>query len=309
MSGQKALVTGATGYVGSRLVEKLIRDGWDVSVILRKNSDRKKLLNSPSLKTFEYDGSAGTMLEIVKKSQPEMVFHLASLVQVDHQPGDIRPLIESNILFGTELLEAMVQNRARFFINIGSYWQHYQGQPYNPVNLYAATKQAFQDILHFYRQADSMGAITLKLFDVYGPKDTRKKIFQQLEEASANGKELAISAGDQLLDLVYIDDVVSAIGHAAKLLRTMPAGSFQESYAVSSLKRTRLKEVVTLYEKVTGKSVPVVWGARPYRLREEMEPWQGTLLPGWEPETDLELGITKMTAYKTDTNVTSKSLR
>lgn len=297
MSGQKSLVTGATGYVGSQLVQKLIRGGEEVSVIVRKGSDLKKLQPfSASLKFFEHDGTSQALTEILKKAQPEIVFHLASRVQVEHKTEDVRPLIESNILFGTQLLESIVQNGVRFFINIGSYWQHYQGQGYNPVNLYAATKQAFQDLIHFYKEAYGLHAVTLKLFDVYGPDDPRNKIFQQLEHACRTGKELPVSGGEQLLDLVYIDDVIGAMGHAAKLLKAMPAASLQDSYAVSSLIRTPLKEVVTLYEKVTGKEVPVVWGARPYQKREVMEPWQGTSLPGWEPQTNLELGISKMVA-------------
>lgn len=308
MSGERSLVTGATGYVGSQLVQRLIRDGENVSVIVRKDYDRKKLdFLSGRVKVYEYDGSDLGMLDLIKKAGPEIVYHLASRVQVEHRVGDIKALIESNILFGTQLLEGMVQTGVRFFINIGSYWQHYQGPAYNPVNLYAATKQAFQDLVRFYKEAYDLCAVTLKLFDVYGPHDSRSKIFRQLEDAASTGKPLPVSQGEQLLDLVYIDDVTRGICHAAKLLKSMPPQNLQEDYAISSLKWTSLKDVVALYEKMTGKTIPVQWGARPYRKREVMEPWRGRALPGWEPQIDLQQGIQKMISSQTEVEASTRN--
>jgi nucleoside-diphosphate-sugar epimerase len=98
-----------------------------------------------------------------------------------------------------------------------------------------------------------------------------------------------LSPGQQLLDLVYIEDVVRAFRLAAEFLNAN--GSVKESYAVSSGSRRSLRQTVEIYEKVSGASVPVVWGGRDYRAREVMVPWQGHALPGWSAKFSLEQGL------------------
>jgi nucleoside-diphosphate-sugar epimerase len=167
-----ALITGATGFVGAHLAQRLFTEGWDVHAIVRHNSDiSPKWMKQPTLTVHEHDGSTRGMTAIVADAKPSVVFHLASLYLVQHQSSDLEPLVSSNILFGTQLLEAMVESKAYALVNTGTSWQHYENKPYNPVNLYAATKQAFLDIVQFYVEATPMKAITLKLFDTYGPGD------------------------------------------------------------------------------------------------------------------------------------------
>ena len=290
-----ALVTGATGYVGSHLAKALVRDGWKVHALLREASDSSELGKSgKQIKLHRLSVQAAEIAQIVKEAKPDVVFHLASEVLIRHEMDDVEDLIESNILFGTQVLEGMAQAGSRNFVNAGSFWQHYGGAAYNPVNLYGATKQAFEAILAYYVQCHSICAVTLKLFDVYGPQDSRNKVFQQLNQAARTGEVLPMSPGEQLLDLVYIDDVVSAFLRAAEVL-ILGNQKLEPSYAVSSGRHISLKEVVSLYGRLTGHRPNVKWGGRPYREREVMKPWKGPTLPGWKPEVNLETGIRLMT--------------
>ena len=293
---RKALVTGATGFVGSHLTRKLLSEGWEVHILLRDKSDTQKLNDlQDKIQTHRSDGRTTTLVQIFQQAKPDVVFHLASRVQSGHRPEEIEDLVSSNITLGTQLLEGMLQSGTRYFVNAGSYWQYFESGSYNPVNFYAATKQAFQDLLRFYTETSSISALTLVLYDVYGPEDTRNKLFQLVETASQSGEPLAMTPGEQYLDLVYIDDVVEAFCQAARLLQTNSQGDREECYAVTSGRPLRLKEVVAIYQRVTGKTVPVVWGKRPYRNREVMRPWKGTPLPGWKAGIDLETGIQRMT--------------
>jgi len=115
-----------------------------------------------------------------------------------------------------------------------------------------------------------------------------------LQRIAIAGEELAMSPGEQLLDLVYIDDIVAAFLLAAERLQ---AGQVvgHERYAVSSGHPLRLRDLVGLYAKVTGRSLPIEWGGRPYRPREVMVPWNtGAVLPGWAPKVGLVEGIRLM---------------
>ena len=86
-------------------------------------------------------------------------------------------------MFGAHILEAMALTSVSYFINTGTYWQHYGGSStYSPSCFYAATKQSFQDILKYYTDSKLIKSITLKLFDTYGPNDSRAKIFTILSE-------------------------------------------------------------------------------------------------------------------------------
>jgi len=292
-----ALVTGATGFVGSYLAKRLVSEGWDVHIIARLNSSLNIISDViDKLTIHRHDGTTDRMLNILNEVKPKIVFHLASLFLAEHQPKDIEPLIKSNILFGTQLLEAMVRNRIYNMVNTGTSWQHYNNEDYNPVCLYAAAKQAFEDIMRFYVEVTPLRAITLKLFDTYGPDDPRPKLFNLLKKVAEEQKPLSMSPGEQLIDIVYIDDVVDAFMIAAqRLLNNMVEKN--EEYAVSSGKPIKLRELVEIYEKLIGKKLAIEWGGRPYRPREVMVPWnKGKLLPGWSVKVGLEEGIKRIVA-------------
>jgi len=298
-----ALVTGATGFVGPHLVKRFAKDGWEVHIIIRPHSSLdiiKDLVDKVFI--HKHDGTTEAMVEIVSESNPTIVFHLASLFLAEHQLEDIEPLIKSNILFGTQLAEAMVTNGTYKMVNTGTSWQHYNNEDYNPVCIYAATKQAFEDILKFYIETTSLKVITLKLFDTYGPNDPRPKLFNLLKKVAEEQKPLAMSPGDQLIDLVYIDDVVEAFIIAAKMLLSDKVNKY-EDYAVSSGKPIKLRDLVVLYEKIIGKKLRIEWGGRPYREREVMVPWnKGKVLPGWNAKIGLEEGIRKIALVSSNRN-------
>ncbi len=278
---KKALVTGATGFVGSNLVKGLVREGWHVSIIVRSSSSLK-MLSGIEDKIDAYKVTASdNMVDIVDSAKPDVVFHIASMVINEHKSDEIPALINSNITLGTELLEAMTIHGIKYFVNTSTYWEHYENKEYNPVNLYAATKRAFQDMMQFYIEAKGIKAITLKLFDPYGSNDPRLKLLNLLIRVAETGDSLAMSPGDQEIDLVHIDDVVQAYLIAAqRLLEGKVQGN--EVYGVGSGEPISLKELVGIIEKKTGKSLNIDWGARAYREREVMEVYSDlAVLPDW----------------------------
>ena len=292
-----ALVTGATGFVGGRLARRLLADGWETHAIVRPSSNAtilRSVVGSGSVHV--HDGSTVGLVDIVRSVHPDIVFHLASVFVAEHRTDDVDPLIRSNVLFGVQLLEAMTVAGVSDIVNTGSYSQHYEGREYSPVSLYAATKQAFQDILQFYCEVRGLRAVTLELPDTYGPNDRRPKLLSLLDRAARTGETLQMSPGEQLLDLLHVDDVVHGYGVAADGLLSghLPSPS---QYQLSSGSLVRLKDVVELYRQATGHTVSVAWGGRPYRVREVMEPRSPVpLLPGWAPSRSLAVWLAESTA-------------
>ena len=289
---KRALLTGITGFVGSHLAEKLLAEGWEVHGIVRENSDTSRLEEkfAGRIKLHVHSGR-NSLNSILAEAKPDVIFHLASLYLPSHAYENIASLVESNVTFGTLLAEAMVKNGCCRLVNTGTSWQHYHDKQYSPVNLYAASKQAFDDMLQYYREARGLKAIELQLCDIYGNDDFRKKLLKLLKDCLNSGSGLAMSPGEQLLNLVHIDDVVAAFYLAGGYLL---AGEYDKcgTYAVSSQEEISLRELAGKIEKIAGSRLNIEFGGRPYREREVMRPWAGGHpLPGWECRVSLDEGL------------------
>lgn len=287
----KIIVTGATGFIANAIVERLINDGHTIYCIIRETTNITSL--NHQVQTFVDTGNTDALSNFFKEITPDGVLHLASLVLVNHTLEDIESLIVSNILFSTRLLEASVNSQSKWFINTGTFWQNYNDENYNPVNLYAATKQAFEDIAKFYYETEKINFVTIKLNDTFGANDTRSKIFNLWGRAIENHENLGMSPGDQIIDISYIDNIVDAYMLMLTQLQDDPSYCYKgEVYAVNSEERMSLKELATLYADVTNTHVDITWGGRPYREREVMVPWtKGKPVPGWKQKIPLRDAI------------------
>lgn len=294
MTAPTALITGINGFIASSLARRLLADGWNVSGTVREASDLSLMKDiKRELTLGQYDGTMDSIDSLMTKAKPDIVFHLASCFLVDHKPEQVSDLVNANILFGTQLAEVMNGHGIKKLINTGTAWQHYENAEFDPVNLYSATKQAYKNILQFYYSSDEFQIFTLELFDTYGPKDPRNKLFLYLDQAR-RGLELHMVPGEQFMNLVYIDDVIEAYIVAADTLMEQMSPCF-EAYSIASSESIRLKDLVELYEKLSGGDLDVTWGARPYRRREMMTPWDGgEVLPNWQAKVTLEQGIKQL---------------
>lgn len=288
------VVTGATGFVGSNLVRFLLKKDFKIYVILRTDSDLANLTDiKEEIEIFRYDNAINNLINFFTVVKPVTVFHLASNFIAEHEHYQIDSLLQSNITFGLHLLEAMKVSGVKQLINTGTSWQHYNNEDYNPVCLYAATKQAFESLIEYYVQAEGFKVITLKLFDTYGERDTRPKLINLLNKFADENTELNMSLGEQFLNLVHIDDVCDAYYLAYEIVQ---GDSFigYKKYSIESNESFRLKDIIALFEKITHKKINVIWGGKPYRKREVMSLWKkGVRLPNWKPAINLEDGLSR----------------
>lgn len=295
MAERTALVTGATGFIGAHVARRLSIDGWEIHAVVRPTSDLQRLGATKPATVHVHDGTTEGMLQIMRAADPGIVVHLAAMASAEHRSEDVAALVDANIVFATQVAESAAVQGVRMFLNTATYWQHYGNADYSPVSLYAACKEAFDKILRYYVEAYGMRAINLVLFDTYGEDDERPKLFNLLREAVRTGKPLAMTPGEQLIDLLHVEDVADAYGVAARLLERGHGASRHETYVVRSGRPVRLRDLVETYAAVTGRPVPVQWGMRGYRKREVMAPWEGGVrLPGWSPRIGLEEGIRRL---------------
>lgn len=290
----KAIITGATGFIGSHVVRHLLQQGWQIAIISRPESDYSNLGKAKSqIAIFEFNGNMDTLIEYVNTVAADVVMHIAASVITNYSPKQITTLIRSNIEFGSQVLEAMRYSDTRLFIGTGSYWQNFKSENYNPVDLYAATKEAFEIILQYYVDAFDFRALTLRLYDVYGEDDKRPKLWTLLRDLAGTEKSLDMTPGEQLVDMVHVSDVAKAYEAAYNYLSDN-SNIRNAIFGVCSGKQLPLKEIVELFQDAIGKKINLNWGAREYKKREVMHPFMGyKTLPNWRPVIDLVNGLTK----------------
>ena len=292
---KKTLITGASGYIGSFLTKDLVDSGWDVHILVRPSSNLN-LLNSVTGKiTLHYfTGKQSDITEIFCKHIFDIVFHLASSISAKHSSSQLNELINCNIQLPIYIAEAMAGNGSYNFINTSTHWQHFARAEYRPLSLYAATKKSIEDLLYFYADDKGINIINLTLYDTYGPGDIRGKLISHLHKSYINKTKLLMSEGYQKVNLVHVLDVVRGYIIACKRLighsRKFPDNF--EIFHLRSRNNYTIRDIVALFEEISGTRLNVVFGERALRKREILNPYsEGKILPDWSPKITLREGI------------------
>lgn len=289
---KRVLITGITGYIGSHLARSLLPD-HEVYGLVREPLHTeyvKDLQDSICLKTV--DGSYSSVESALREIQPDIVYHLATYYTGAHGAKVTPAMIASNITFGAYLLEAMSSCGCSALVYASTVMAHYGGEAYRPLNLYAATKQAFSDLMAYYTDAGLLRAVTLVLSDTYGPDDHRPKVLNLIRDAALKGETIALSDGEQDYDVVHIDDVVRAFRMAGEQL-LQSEGWKNEIFQVCATEPLTLRQTVELMFKVNDWPCGIAdWGHRPKPEREIRRLIRlYTPLPGWRPQISIEEGL------------------
>ncbi|UOR03951.1 NAD(P)-dependent oxidoreductase [Hymenobacter aerilatus] len=215
---------------------------------------------------------------------------------------DIIPsLIESNILFGTQLLQTLRQTPVEVFINTGTFAEYLYGDgQYNSSYLYSATKTAFHAMIRYYQQLIGFKVINVIPYTVYGQVDTQPKIMDIIYNSFLQKDAINMSGGEQTLDFVHIDDVVAF--YALLIDKIDSLVNPWEDYHLGTGKGHTLRQLAQLFQAQLGLPENINWGALPYRPRDTMY----SVAPiakliahfGWVPATVIQSGVTKFIAGK-----------
>lgn len=287
---QRVAITGATGFVGRHVAGALVRRGHRVHVVARPGADITPLASLTGATVIRAGTTSAALEAALAPVAPDVVVHLAAAFRPDASAAGVDEMVAANVAFGTALLHAARASGCGAFVHTGTYSQHLGAGRGEVSNLYAALKQAFEEVLAYYVSAYALRAMTLVLHDNYGPADPRGKLLSLLTEAAATGVPLVASPGDQRLDLLHVDDVAEAFAVAVERVATFEAGHF-ERRAVRSGNAISPRELAGIVQQVLGREVPVRWGGRPHRPREIMTPPELPVLEGWQPRIPLDVGL------------------
>lgn len=279
------VVTGATGFIGQNFMAHTQAAGRPAIALLRAGADDNALPGS-----LTYDGSIAELAAALIEVKATTVVHCAAAFSPADEPDDTEAMLAANLDLPVRLLQAARLAGVRQFLNIGSLWEHNASGARAPVNLYAAMKTAFEDMLIYMTEAHRLSAITLKLSDTYGPDDTRPKLIPHLKSLIDTGQTLKMTAATQTVCYCHIDDICAAMLQACDALASNIPG--HNMYVVEGDTPMILRDMITLVVEALPGRLKVAFDAVPVDGRKPAVPWVGgPRLPGWSPKITLKQGL------------------
>ena len=284
------LVTGATGFLGSHVVKKLLAEGQKVVILKRSFSNAKRLENELcKVKSYDID-KLDDFADVFQEQHIDVVIHTATCY--GRQGEAVEQIYDVNLKFPLKLLELALRFNTDTFFNTDTILSKY-------LNWYALSKKQFSEIGQQFAQMGKINFIDAKLEHMYGEDDTNTKFVTfMLEALQNNQEELKLTAGEQHRDFIYVDDVVEAYW---KILTAQGNDKKYQQYEVGTGKTISIKELVMLAKSITKSQTKLLFGAIPYRENEIMESKADTTklhTMGWNPTVTIKQGLERMADFR-----------
>jgi UDP-glucose 4-epimerase len=299
---QTVLLTGATGFIGSHLLEALLAKEYEVVVLKRSTSDTWRIEHLLE-RVMHYNVDEHALELAFEQQRIDVVIHLATKYRKFDNVKEVPELINANITLPVQLIELAARSGVKAFINTGTFFEYDCSiQPIGeerrtrPLNFYAKTKLAFESMLMTY--SDRMAINTFRLFSPYGEKDNQKLISTIIKSALSK-IEIQLSEGFQKADYIYVSDIVCAYLKAIKRLEFEEIESEYEVFNLGSGSAFSVRDIVSLIEQQLGREILKSWGPPsmtdiPIAYSDNSK---ANNILGWQPVVSIEEGIRNTILY------------
>lgn len=297
----RALITGASGFVGSNLARYLLAQGYQVILLLRKDYVPWRLhdiLQDVRIENADLRDRDG-VTRAIKRAGAQWIFHLAAY-GANCSQGDEMKVLETNVMGTANLVAACVGAGFDVFVNTGSsseygFKEHATAETdwLDPNSYYAVTKASATMLCRHTARSLGLRIPTLRLYSVYGPFEEPTRLIPTLIMKGLENKLPPLVSPVVARDFVCVDDVVRAYLMAA----TAEHGDVDAVYNVGTGVQTTIREIVDLARRVLDISVEPMWGsmqnrpwdtdtwvARTAKMNEEL---------GWHAQYSIGQGLRK----------------
>lgn len=300
----KTIVTGGAGFIGSHLVDKLIRRGCKVTVIDNLSTGKKENLN-PKAKFYKIDICSPEISQIFKKEKPRVVFHYAA--QINGQKSAENPMknARTDILGSLNIIQNFISiNRSSqqkgvhkiiFASSVGVYGEPKtlpvkESHPLNPIASYPVAKLAIENYLNYFKSR-GLDFVSLRYSNVYGPRQPSKMgeggvIAVFINKILKKDKPIILGSGRQTRDFLHVDDAVNAAILALNARKS-------SIYNVGTNKEITINALFKLLSNILKvKTEPIFQPLRQGEIiRSRIDYSKIKKEFGWQPEYDLEKGL------------------
>lgn len=255
----RILITGGNGYLGSRLVEKLINKDNKIILLILKGTNIDVFKNMENIQIYS---TSKEDIEKAFKENIDLVIHLATAYGRNGE--SMQEIVKANLEFPLEILNNAIKNKTKYFINMDTAIQKL-------INEYSLTKKQFREWGKYFGTHEKIRFINMKSEHFYGPFDNEIKfIANMLKKFRNNEPYIETTLGEQERAFIYIDDLINAILCIIK--HEMKNNKFEfVEYEIGPDNNITIKEALNIMKKLTNSISTIKFGAIPYRKNEEMK--------------------------------------
>lgn len=294
----RVLVTGGSGFVGANLIRRLLAEGADVFALVRDADDAWRLQDvSGKITMLSGDISCfGDVAAALIQARPSVVFHLAT-ARAGEDLKNFPLFLSTNTLGAYHLITAAKNSGVEIMVCAGSqleYGQsnfpHCETDALVPDTLHGLTKASATMLFQAAAHNMQLPVVILRLFHVYGPWESPKRLIPSAIGAALTGQVLRMTQKGFCRDFVYIDDVIETFLIAAQ--RPDLRG---EVFNIAGGCRVLNEDIVTNIERLSGKPLAVEFGAYPAHIIDTVfgvaDITKAKVILGWQPHFSLENGL------------------
>ncbi len=295
LKNKKVLITGGAGFIGSHMVDALIKEGAKVVIVDNLSTGRKENLN-PKAKFYEINIADPAIEKILEKEKPEIIYHFAFFVLVPKSVEN--PLLDIDCLVGSLRILQKAKNsgvKKIVFSSSGFLYGNTKNlparetEPVMPISPYIVTKNAVENYLRFYYSAYKLPYVILHYSTVYGSKQITGAMADYIRKLAKNQQAEIWGDGNKTRDYVFIDDVVKANLLALDIPNNHPDPVFNIGTGIETTLNTLYKKIADLLNK---EAKPIYLPDRPGELiRFCLDISKAKKELGWEPEIKLDQGL------------------
>lgn len=261
--GRRVLVTGGCGFIGSHLVESLLEQGAQVSVLGKYNSRSDfgflQGIDHPGLAVRLGDVADPWFVQSMAKGI-DTIFHLAALIGIPYSYAAPSQYVQTNISGTLSVLEAARREGVRRVVHTSTS-ETYGTAQYTPIDEdhplvgqspYSATKIAADKLAESYFLSYDLPVVTLRPFNTFGPRQSMRAVIPTLMAQALHADEITVGALDPVRDMNYVADTVAGFLGAASA-----EGVEGRVFNVGSGKGHTIGEILELVQTVAGVDKPV----------------------------------------------------